>query len=105
MRIIKGEMLLCPKLEQDLEGDGFMASIPVTKPPATPPAETVEEHFRRLDATWTAETAYLSSYTDIVEHPAFQEIRGVRAAGTVFSRWPPRSSQPAAVRIVGGPTR
>src|SRR5207244_8223327 len=41
---------------------------------AGPPTETVEERFRRLEAKWTAETGYLSSYTDIVEHPAFQEI-------------------------------
>jgi hypothetical protein len=36
--------------------------------------ETLAERFRRLEATWTAETGYLSSYTDIVEHPAFREI-------------------------------
>jgi len=51
-----------------------MASIPVKPLLAAYPAETVEERFRRLEAIWDAETAYLSSYTDIVEHPAFQEI-------------------------------
>src|SRR2546421_198291 len=35
---------------------------------------TLEEHFRHLEATWTAETGHLSSYTDIAQHPAFQEI-------------------------------
>jgi hypothetical protein len=50
-----------------------MAPVPDKQPP-NPPAETIEERFRRLEATWNAETAYLSSYTDIVEHPAFQEI-------------------------------
>src|SRR5271157_3171886 len=51
-----------------------MASSPVKQTAPTPPSETVEQRFRRLEATWTAETGYLSSYTDIVEHPAFREI-------------------------------
>ncbi len=51
-----------------------MASVPKTQTPATAPVETVEERFRRLEAVWTAATGYLSSYTDIVEHPAFREI-------------------------------
>ncbi|HVC95197.1 MAG TPA: hypothetical protein VND64_15990 [Pirellulales bacterium] len=51
-----------------------MASIPVNQTSATDPTETVENRFRRLEARWTAETGYLSSYTDIVEHSAFQEI-------------------------------
>ena len=51
-----------------------MASVPETQTPATSSTESVEQHFRRLEATWTAETGYLSSYTDIVEHPAFREI-------------------------------
>ncbi len=51
-----------------------MASVPVHKTTATLPAESIEERFRKLEATWTAETGYLSSYTDIVEHPAFREI-------------------------------
>jgi hypothetical protein len=50
-----------------------MASIPARPTPAPPP-ETVEERFRRLEARWEDETAYLSSSTAIVEHPAFQEI-------------------------------
>ena len=41
---------------------------------ATQPAETLEQHFRRLETVWNAETAYLSSYSEIVEHPAFREI-------------------------------
>jgi hypothetical protein len=36
--------------------------------------QTVGEHFRRLKAQWEDETAYLSSSTEIVQHPAFQEI-------------------------------
>jgi hypothetical protein len=51
-----------------------MASLPVGPTPAAQPAETVEERFRRLEAVWTAETGYLSSYPEIVGHPAFQEI-------------------------------
>ena len=51
-----------------------MASVPVKPAPATPPHETVEEHFRRLAALWHAETAYLSSTTDLVGHPAYQEM-------------------------------
>jgi hypothetical protein len=39
-----------------------------------PTNRDVQERFRRLEAKWTAETGYLSSYQDIVEHPAFQEI-------------------------------
>jgi hypothetical protein len=51
-----------------------MASLPKTHTPAPAPPETVEERLRRLEATWSAETGYLSSYTDIVEHPAFRDI-------------------------------
>src|SRR5438034_7461844 len=51
-----------------------MASIPKTQTPALPPTETLEERFRRLEANWTAETGYLSSYAEIVENPAFREI-------------------------------
>ncbi len=51
-----------------------MASVPKTETPPSTSIETVEQRFRRLEATWTAETGYLSSYTDIVAHPAFREI-------------------------------
>jgi hypothetical protein len=50
-----------------------MASVP-TRPTPAPPPETIEERFRRLETQWEEETAYLSSSTAIVEHPAFQEI-------------------------------
>jgi hypothetical protein len=68
-----------PKRNQD--GDDNMASVPrkVTVP-TPPPGETLEERFRRLEAVWNAETAYLSSYTDIVEHPAFRQIVGLGKA-------------------------
>ena len=51
-----------------------MASIPVKQTPSSQPAESIEDRFRRLEEIWTRETGYLSSYTDIVKHPAFQEI-------------------------------
>jgi hypothetical protein len=51
-----------------------MASIPVKKTPPPPAPETLEQRFRDLEATWTAATGYLSSYTEIVNHPAFREI-------------------------------
>jgi hypothetical protein len=69
-----------PAFARDLDGDGLMDSAPTTKPPAPGLSETVEERFRRLEATWNAETGYLSSYTDIVEHPAFREIIGLGKA-------------------------
>jgi hypothetical protein len=51
-----------------------MASLPIR--PALPPpaAETIEERFQRLAARWLAETAHVSSSTELVNHPAFQEI-------------------------------
>jgi hypothetical protein len=54
-----------------------MASIPVKQTLTKQPSEKVEERFRCLEATWTAETAYFSSYEDIVGHPAFREIIGL----------------------------
>ena len=50
-----------------------MATVPVHQTPETPP-ETVEERFRRLEATWLAEVGYSSSSTELRNHPAFQEI-------------------------------
>jgi hypothetical protein len=51
-----------------------MASIPKPQTAAAPPAETVEQRFRCLQAKWMAEVGHLSSYTAIVKHPAFREI-------------------------------
>jgi hypothetical protein len=51
-----------------------MASIPDTQPPATPPAETLEEKFRRLAATWHQAVAHQSSSSIRDNHPAYQEI-------------------------------
>jgi hypothetical protein len=57
-----------------LEEGPDMASLPVRPTPAAPHVETFEESFRRLESQWEAETVYLSSSTDIEQHPAFQEI-------------------------------
>ena len=53
-----------------------MASIPPTQISSsiTPPMETLEERFRRLEATWIAEVGHLSSSKALGNHPAFQEI-------------------------------
>jgi hypothetical protein len=48
-----------------------MATLPVQP---TPEKETVEERFRRLEATWMGEVGHHSSTTKLVNHPAFQEI-------------------------------
>ncbi|HZU36055.1 MAG TPA: hypothetical protein VFA18_09110 [Gemmataceae bacterium] len=51
-----------------------MSTLPAKQKGSSEPAETVEEKFRRLAAVWRAETAYVSSTTELVAHPAFQEI-------------------------------
>jgi hypothetical protein len=51
-----------------------MSTVPTRDVPDAPPAETVEQRFRRLEAAWEAETAFLSDAHRIIEHPAFQEI-------------------------------
>jgi hypothetical protein len=51
-----------------------MSTIPTKPTPATAIPENIQNQFQRLAATWRAETAYLSSTSDIVAHPAFQEI-------------------------------
>lgn len=61
-----------------------MSSLPVEQLPPAAPEETVEEKFRRLAAVWLAETAFVSSTTDMVAHPAFQEIVGMGTAVIPF---------------------
>lgn len=51
-----------------------MASIPVQKPGASQPGETVEERFRRLAAAWHRAVAFHSSTTVRNNHPAYREI-------------------------------
>lgn len=57
-----------------------MATIPTPQEASVGSAETVEGRFRRLEALWTEETGYLSSYSEIVAHPAFREIVGLGTA-------------------------
>ena len=57
-----------------------MSTIPAKQTLATEPTETIEEKFQRLASVWRAETAYVSSSSDLVAHPAFQEIVGMGPA-------------------------
>src|SRR5437879_5367454 len=57
-----------------------MSTVPARQPPATEPEETIEEKFQRLASVWRAETAFVSSSSDLVAHPAFQEIVGMGPA-------------------------
>jgi hypothetical protein len=62
-----------------------MASVPVNvprgdvKPPVAvgPLTEGVEQRFRRLAAEWEDATEYISSTTEIINHPAYREIVGL----------------------------
>ena len=54
-----------------------MSTIPAPTPVTGFPSESVEERFRRLEARWTAETAFISSSTVLRNHPAFIEIIGM----------------------------
>jgi hypothetical protein len=51
-----------------------------TTPVESPPAETIEQRFRRLEAAWVAATVVLSNDSEIVDHPAFREIVGMGEA-------------------------
>jgi hypothetical protein len=51
-----------------------MSAVPAKQPSGPSPAETVEDRFRRLEATWLAEVGHSSSSTVLRGHPAFQEI-------------------------------
>jgi hypothetical protein len=51
-----------------------VSAVPTKPTPDTPEAETVEQRFRRLEATWLAEMGYSSSPKELCAHPAFQEI-------------------------------
>lgn len=57
-----------------------MSTIPAKQISDTPPAETVEERFRRLEATWAAEVGHFSSPSVLRGHSAFQEIIGLGEA-------------------------
>jgi hypothetical protein len=72
------------KLTLNPNGDGNMATVPVNQTAETSPAESVEERFRRLEATWLAEVGYSSSSTVLRGHPAFQEIIAMGEAVVPF---------------------
>jgi hypothetical protein len=57
--------------------EAAMSTMPARQTPATGPVESIEERFQRLAAVWRAETAYVSSSSDLVAHPAFEEIVGL----------------------------
>lgn len=61
-----------------------MPTVPVKQKDAAEPRETVEEKFRRLSSVWRAETAYVSSTSELVGHPAFREIVGMGEAVIPF---------------------
>jgi hypothetical protein len=57
-----------------------MSALPAKPTPDGLAAETVEQRFRRLEATWLAAVGYSSSSTLLRSHPAFQEILGMGEA-------------------------
>ena len=57
-----------------------MSTMPAKETPAKESPETIKDKFQRLAAVWLAETAYVSSSTDLVANPAFQEIVGMGPA-------------------------
>jgi hypothetical protein len=57
-----------------------MSTVPAKPTPAPGPGESGEEKCRRLATAWLTETAYISSSSDLVAHPAFQEIVGMGPA-------------------------
>ena len=51
-----------------------MPTTPVQKPPPVPPVDGVEQHFRRLEAKWSADTQFLSDPGKIMGHPGMRAI-------------------------------
>jgi hypothetical protein len=51
-----------------------VSTLSVKQTGAKEPVETVEEKFQPLESVWRAETAYVSSSSDLVAHPEFWEI-------------------------------
>jgi hypothetical protein len=50
-----------------------MATVPEV-PPAGQTSAQLEARFRQLATVWLEETAHVSSSTELVNHPAFQQI-------------------------------
>jgi len=57
-----------------------MSTVPLRQTPEALPPESAAQKFQRLAALWRAETAYVSSTSDLVGHPAFLEIVGMGPA-------------------------
>lgn len=57
-----------------------MPTLPAKQIGTTDPVETVEQRFERLASVWQVETAFVSSSSELISHPAFQEIVGMGAA-------------------------
>src|SRR5437870_13520432 len=74
MGIIKGETMVYSTFAHGLREAAAMSTIPNRQVPVTRRTETIEEKFQRLATAWRAETDYVSSSSDLVAHPAFQEI-------------------------------
>lgn len=51
-----------------------MPTVPAKQTGPVEPVETIRETFQRLASIWRAETAYVSSSSELVAHPAFQSI-------------------------------
>jgi hypothetical protein len=52
--------------------------------PATSAAETMEQRVDRLLRTWREQTAYISSSTQLVGHPAYQELIALGPPALLF---------------------
>jgi hypothetical protein len=61
-----------------------MSTIPIRDVQQSPSEETVEQRVRRLLAIWRAETAFLSSSTALISHPAYQELIALGPAALPF---------------------
>lgn len=61
-----------------------MTAMPAGQRGSTAPKETVAEKFNRLASVWRDETAYVSSSSELVAHPAFREIVGMGPAVIPF---------------------
>src|SRR5438270_61437 len=61
-----------------------MASAPARQPPSGTPAETTEQKFRRLAASWEKAIAFQSSSRVRENHPAYLELIGLGPAVVPF---------------------
>jgi hypothetical protein len=68
---------MLPDVRPRTKETATIPKVPAKQTVATEPVETIEEKFRRRACVWRAETAYVSSSSDLVAHPAFQEIIGM----------------------------